>query len=112
MIFLRCARAFTAWLSLCAPALLLSAAETFSVATFKLENYLDAPAGTRPPKSDASKTKVRESILAIRPDVLALQEIGGTNALLELRSSLKTAGLDYPQWELVYGFDTNIHVSI
>ena len=112
MIFLRCARAFTAWLFLCAPSLLLPAAETFSVATFNLENYLDAPAGARPSKSEASKAKVRESILAIKPEVLALQEIGGTNALLELRSSLKSAGLDYPQWELVSGFDTNIHVSV
>src|SRR5207247_6541804 len=69
------------------------------------------PSGNRQPKPEASKSKVRECILALRPDVLALQEIGGTNALLELRSSLKAAGLDYPHWELVSGFDTNIHVS-
>jgi endonuclease/exonuclease/phosphatase family metal-dependent hydrolase len=55
---------------------------------------------------------VRESILALKPDVIALQEIGGTNALLELRASLKSEGLDYPYWEMVNGFDTNIHVAV
>jgi endonuclease/exonuclease/phosphatase family metal-dependent hydrolase len=32
--------------------------------------------------------------------------------LLELRASLKTEGLDYPYWEHVLGFDTNIHVAV
>jgi endonuclease/exonuclease/phosphatase family metal-dependent hydrolase len=44
--------------------------------------------------------------------VIALQEMGTTNALLELRDSLKAEGLDYPYWEHVTGFDTNIHVAI
>lgn len=90
----------------------LQAADTFTIATYNLENYLDAPTGQRRPKGEASRRKIRESIVALKSDVLALQEIGGTNALLELRSALKTAGLDYPHWELVYGFDTNIHVAI
>jgi endonuclease/exonuclease/phosphatase family metal-dependent hydrolase len=38
--------------------------------------------------------------------------MGGTNVLLELRSSLKADGLDYPDWELVNGLDTNIHVAV
>ena len=44
--------------------------------------------------------------------MLALQEMGGTNALLELRDSLKDEGLDLPYWEHVTGFDTNIHVAV
>jgi endonuclease/exonuclease/phosphatase family metal-dependent hydrolase len=44
--------------------------------------------------------------------VLALEEMGSTNALLELRASLKTEGCDFPYWEHVQGFDTNIHVAI
>jgi endonuclease/exonuclease/phosphatase family metal-dependent hydrolase len=38
--------------------------------------------------------------------------MGRTNALLELRDSLKADGLDLPFWEHVSGFDTNIHVAI
>jgi endonuclease/exonuclease/phosphatase family metal-dependent hydrolase len=90
----------------------LGAAETFRVATFNLDNYLDAPVGTRPAKSAESKAKIRESLLAIKAHVLALQEMGGTNALHELRASLKAQGLDYPHWELVTGHDTNIHVAV
>ena len=44
--------------------------------------------------------------------MLALEEIGTTNALLELRASLKAGGLDFPFWEYVQGFDTNIHVAV
>ena len=87
-------------------------AETFRVATYNLENYLDEDAQTRGAKSAEAKTKVRDSIRALQPDVLALQEMGSTNALLELRDSLKAAGLDLPHWEHITGFDTNIHVAI
>lgn len=88
------------------------AAESFSVATFNIENYIIAPGGARPVKSTQSRAKVRECILAMRPDVLGLQEIGDTNALMELRSALKTHGLEYPFWEHVAGYDTNIHVAV
>ncbi|MEW6161141.1 MAG: endonuclease/exonuclease/phosphatase family protein [Verrucomicrobiota bacterium] len=89
-----------------------AAGQNFTVATYNVENYLDAAAGTRPAKSAAAKAKVRESIRAIRPHVLALQEMGSTNALLELRRSLKSEGLEFPYWEWVQGFDTNIHVAV
>jgi len=87
-------------------------AETFRVATYNVETYLAEPTQTRSAKSAVAKAKVRESIRALKPDVLALQEMGGTNALLELRDSLKAEGLDLPYWEHVAGFDTNIHVAI
>jgi endonuclease/exonuclease/phosphatase family metal-dependent hydrolase len=87
-------------------------AETFRVATYNLESYLDQPTQTRTAKLADAKAKVRESILALKPDVLALQEMGRTNALLELRDSLKADGLDLPYWEHVSGFDTNIHIAI
>jgi endonuclease/exonuclease/phosphatase family metal-dependent hydrolase len=90
----------------------LADAETFRVATYNLNNYLDAPAGTRHAKSDESKAKIRESILAIKPDVLAVEEMGTISALEELRGSLKAQGLDFPNWEYVCGFDTNIHVAV
>src|SRR5207245_792300 len=45
-------------------------------------------------------------------DVLALEEMGSTRALEELRGSLKAGGLDFPFWEHVTGHDTNIHVAL
>jgi endonuclease/exonuclease/phosphatase family metal-dependent hydrolase len=86
--------------------------QLFRVATFNIENYLDAPSGTRHAKSPAAQAKVRQSILALKPDVIALQEVGATNALLALQGALKSAGLDLPFWEEVAGFDTNIHVAV
>ncbi|MCX8107970.1 MAG: endonuclease/exonuclease/phosphatase family protein [Verrucomicrobiae bacterium] len=85
---------------------------TFTVATYNVENYLHVSTATREAKSEASKAKVRESIRAMSADVLALQEIGATNALFELRDSLKSEGLYYPYWEHVGGFDTNIFVAV
>lgn len=90
----------------------LHAADTFRVATYNIENYLDQPSGTRHAKSEAAKAKIRESILAIKPDVIALEEIGSTNAFLELQNALKTNGLDFSFSEYVTGFDTNIHVAV
>lgn len=100
-----------AWIILTFPSALFGA-EKFSVATYNLENYIDAPAGTRPAKSAEARAKIRESIHALRPDILGLEEMGGTNSLFELRASLKTEGLDYLYWEHVSGFDTNIHVAV
>jgi endonuclease/exonuclease/phosphatase family metal-dependent hydrolase len=88
-------------------------AGTVRVATYNVENYLDQPTESRRfVKSEAAKAKIRETIKLMNPDVLALEEMGTTNALLELRASLKSDGLDFPFWEHVQGFDTNIHVAI
>ena len=89
-----------------------SIAATFRVATYNVENYLDEPTQTRVAKSAEAKAKVRDSILALKPDVIALQEIGALSALQELRASLKGAGMDLPYWEHVAGADTNVHVAI
>ena len=90
----------------------LAHAERFRVGTYNLENYLDKPADRRTPKSPEAKAKVRETILAMKPDVLALQEVGEPSALQELQSSLKKDGLDLPYFEHVRGFDTNVHVAV
>src|ERR1035438_1153309 len=90
-----------------------SFAGTFRVAAYNVENYLDQPTETRHViKSSEAKAKIRESIRAVSPDVLALEEMGGTNALLELRIALKADGQDFPFWEHVQSFDTNIHVAV
>ena len=86
--------------------------KTFRVATYNVENYLDDAASRCCVKSAASKAKVRECIRSLRPDVLALQEMGGVAALLELRAGLQAEGLDFPHWEHVTGSDANVHVAI
>jgi endonuclease/exonuclease/phosphatase family metal-dependent hydrolase len=103
----------TLWLALAIVSPALLRAETFRVAEYNVENYLDQPTETRRyPKSAEAKAKIRESIHALRPDVISFEEIGTTNALLELRASLKAEGMDFPYWEHVNGYDTNIHVAI
>src|SRR5665213_147824 len=88
-------------------------ADTFRVATYNVENYLDQPTESRSHvKSAEARAKIRESIRALNPDVLALEEMGTTNALLELRAALKADGQDFPFWEHVQSFDTNIHVAV
>ena len=100
-------------LSLALSSFSLRSAETFRVAAYNVENYLDQPTESRTHvKSAAAKAKIRESILAIKPDVISFEEMGSTNALLDLRDSLKAEGLDLPYWEHVTGFDTNIHVAV
>ena len=89
------------------------ASQTFTVATYNVENYLDQPTESRPHvKSAEAKAEVRKVIHALNPDVIALEEMGTTNALLELRDSLKAEGLDFPYWDHVSGWDTNIHVAV
>ncbi len=91
----------------------LSGAEIFRIAEYNVENYLDQPTETRRfVKSDEAKAKIRESIRAMKPEVIALEEMGTTNALLELRASLKAEGLDFPFWEHVSGFDPSIHLAV
>ncbi len=85
---------------------------SFRVATYNLENYLLEPLNTRPAKTSPGRAKIRESLRAANADVVALEEVGGTNALFELRSALRAEGLDYPHWELVRGPDTNIQVAV
>jgi endonuclease/exonuclease/phosphatase family metal-dependent hydrolase len=95
-----------------ATATVLPAAESFRLVTYNLENYIDTEAGDRPVKSAEARAKIRESLLALKPDVLAVEEMGALSALRELQASLKAQGLDLPHHEFVTGWDTNIHVAV
>ena len=94
----------------CAP--LLSGAELIRIATYNVENYLLASNETRLAKSPESRAKVRDNLLALKADVIALQEIGGRPGLDDLRQALKATGQDYPHSEIAYGWDTNIQVAV
>ena len=87
-------------------------AGNFSVASYNVELYTDQPFAGDRPKTAESKLRVQDSILELRADVLALQEMGSTNLLLELRATLAKRGLDYPHWEWVEGRDTNLHLAL
>lgn len=86
--------------------------ETFRVATFNVENYLARATETRRVKPAAARAKVQESILAMKPDIIAFQEMGQKTALVELRDALKAKGLDFPYSEWMEGWDTNIHLAV
>lgn len=88
------------------------AADSITVATYNVENYLLAATETRSAKPEVSRLRVQESLLAVRADVVALEEMGDTNSLADLVGGLKKKGLDYPHIEFVQGWDTNIHVVV
>lgn len=86
--------------------------DLFRVATFNLENYHLHPFGNRTAKSPESRRQVVEEIVSIRPDVIALQEIGERSALEELQARLQERGVSLPHLEHVAGWDTNIFVGV
>lgn len=87
-------------------------AEQFTVGTYNLELYLDAPSGTMRAKPDAAKAKIREAIKAMNVDVLAVQEMGAPSAFAEFTNSLRAEGLDYKHTEYVQAFDPQLHVAV
>ena len=99
------------WIILLLLSCRLLLAGTFTVATYNLEFYVDRPTLSYEAKSEQGRAIIRQSIRTMNPDVIALQEMGSTNALLELRAALKTDGIDFPHWQHVQGWDTNLHVA-
>jgi endonuclease/exonuclease/phosphatase family metal-dependent hydrolase len=87
-------------------------AELFRVATYNVNNYLNEPSEGRAAKLEQSKTQIRKNIRALNADVVALQEVGTPQDLLELRQSLQNDGANYPHWEWVPGADPVIHVAV
>ena len=91
----------------------IARAETrFTVATYNVENYHLRDYGNRKAKPAEARAKVVAHLAAIKPDVVAVQEIGEPAALQELQASLKAAGVDLPHREHVAGWDTNIFVGV
>ena len=105
---LGCGVVLAVWLALAATA----GAQVFRVATFNVENYVEEAGSSRPLKPEAARARVCESIVALKPDVIALEEMGSTNALMELQGALKKSGLDLPYWDLLAGHDTNAHLAL
>ena len=91
--------------------LLGQAQQIFRVATYNVENYILEPIQNRPLKTKLARAKVVESILAAKPDVIALQEMGKKTALVKLQATLKAKGLNLPHMEHLSAFDPAIHVA-
>ena len=87
------------------------AQQSFRVATYNVENFILEPIQNRPLKKPFAQAKIVESILAARPDVIALQEMGKKTALARLQAALKAKGLNLPHAEHLSAFDTAIHVA-
>jgi len=90
----------------------VSVADTFRVATYNLNNYFLTASATRPAKAPESIAQVHTNILALMPDILAVQEMSGSEGLRHLQGALKAAGLDLPHTELITGGDTNIFNAV
>jgi len=94
----------------------LSAASTnqFIIATYNVENWNSIERSGKPaqPKPPAEKVAVIGVITTIRPDVLAIEEMGQTNDLAELTTGLRAKGWDYPQQEWIQGSDPDRHVCL
>ena len=87
-------------------------AQTFTVVTYNVENYFLADFANRKAKVEASRAKVVETIALIKPDILALQEMGRKEALQELRQRLSKRGLSYSQAFFLEGADPAIHLAV
>lgn len=93
-------------------------AETLTIATYNVENYVAANRMTEfgfrrgYPKPEVQKRALREVIAGLGAEVLVLQEIGGEPYLEELRRDLAAAGIDYPHRVLLEAGDAERHVAV
>lgn len=93
-------------------------AETLTIATYNIENYVAAGRRVdgvyRPayPKPEAAKQALRAVIHALDADVLALQEMGPAAYLEELQRDLRAGGIDYPHAALAEAADADRHVAV
>ena len=87
-----------AWLliPLCIVSLRQIAASDLRIATYNLQGYRLESTGAWTTKSPISRLAVRDVLVSVDADVVALQEVGSTEALTHLARQLKQAGHPYP----------------
>ena len=92
--------------------------EPVRVATLNLRNYLICDRLVEGiwrkgfPKPEKEKTAVRSLIKKVKPDILALQEIGPEPFLRELQKDLQTEGNAYPHHAWMEAQDENRHLAV
>lgn len=86
--------------------------ERLRVATYNLHNFRDENRFSekgkfqyKHPKSEKSKEALYRTIIEVRPDVLAVQEVGGAEWLRELAAALERRGLAFPYSVCLEGRD-------
>ncbi len=91
-------------------------AESFSVMTYNLQRYalMDRDDGGKldDPKPEAERKAVVALIVKERPDVLAVQEMGGEKTFGQFQEELRVAGLDYPHVELLRRGTWEINLAV
>jgi endonuclease/exonuclease/phosphatase family metal-dependent hydrolase len=111
------------WLRACVWLLALGAplfagAETLTIATYNIENYVatnrmaDGVYRKNYPKPETEKAALRGVIRGLDADVIALQEVGPLPYLEELLRDLKSEGVDYPYFAWMEGADTERHLAV
>ena len=96
----------------------ISESYALTVATYNVQNYLsmnrmvDGQYRRNYPKPENEKRALRANILAVAPDILALQEMGDMPYLEELQRDLRREGLDYPYLYLGVGIDDVRHTAV
>lgn len=64
------------------------------------------------PKPESERKQVLATLLAIRPDILGVCEIGGETELREIQSRLKESGIDLPHSEIAHGGDEHRRLGL
>lgn len=113
MIILRFLRLFAA--TFC---LVVAAQAAITVATYNVENYtlanrmVDGVYRERYPKPEKERAALCRSVVAIAPDVLAVQEMGPQSFLEEFQRELKRGGIDFPHVAVLEAADPDRHVAV
>ncbi len=100
------------------PADAADAAQQVVFAAWNVRNYTlkasSDPATRRstPPKSPESVTAVIATLVALKPDILGLTEIGTRADLADLQRRLRLKGLDLPHRTWVDGADKQRHLAL
>lgn len=99
-----------------APDPLAPAADEFSVMTYNLHQYAladrDGDGQKSEPKPEAERAAAADLIAQARPDVLAVQEIGGPAVFEEFRYALASRGLDYGHAEYLQRGESEINLAV
>ncbi|MFO1481835.1 MAG: endonuclease/exonuclease/phosphatase family protein [Verrucomicrobiaceae bacterium] len=64
------------------------------------------------PKPEVEKERVVKILVAIKPDILGVCEIGNADDLADLQKRLKAAGIDLPHTELAHGGDETRRLAL
>ena len=94
------------------------AATTIRVATLNVENYLstnrmvDGIYRRDYPKPESEKEALRKIIVAVDPDILAVQEMGAEAYLIEFQRDLEHAGIEFSHLAHLEASDRKRHLTV